>query len=117
MPGFDSTENGTDVHLKWYLSLFSFRFTCLHICSTLCSTLPWFLLSTSYPTTKMLSAIPNIFHKSLNISSIFLWNMSPAGAAPNGNLLYLYLPNWHANVVRYDDFSSSFSCDNQNAHL
>ena len=34
--------------------------------------------------------------------------MSPAGSAPNGNLLNLYLPNWHANVVRYDDFPSNF---------
>ena len=26
-----------------------------------------------------------------------------------GSCLYLYLPNWHANVVRYDDFSSSLN--------
>ena len=51
-------------------------------------------------------AMPNTFGKSLNISCIFHWNMSSAGAVPNGNLLYLYLPNWHANVVRYDDFPS-----------
>ena len=30
------------------------------------------------------------------------------GAGRNGNLLYLYLPNWHVNVVKYDDLSSSF---------
>ena len=30
------------------------------------------------------------------------------GAAPNDNVLNLYLPNWHANEVRYDDLSSSF---------
>ena len=35
--------------------------------------------------------------------------MSPAGAAPIGSDLYLYLPNWHANVIRYDDLSSNFS--------
>ena len=35
--------------------------------------------------------------------------MSPEGAALNGNILYLYLPYWHANVVRYDDLSSSFN--------
>ena len=34
--------------------------------------------------------------------------MSPASAALNGNRLYLYLPNWHANIMRYDDLSSSF---------
>ena len=33
--------------------------------------------------------------------------MLPAGTALNGKHLYLYLPNWHANVVRYDVFLSS----------
>ena len=56
----------------------------------------------------MSSAIPNIFGNSLNISSVFLWNMSPAGATLNGSHLYLYFPNWHMNVVRYHDHSSSF---------
>ena len=41
------------------------------------------------------------------MSSIFLWNMSPARTAPNGSHLYLYLPNWLVNVVKYDDCSSS----------
>ena len=36
-----SPKNGTNVHLKWQLSLFSFRFTCLHICSTFHSVLLW----------------------------------------------------------------------------
>ena len=48
-------------------------------------------------------AIPKTFGKSLNILLIFHTNMSPVGAAPNSNLLHLYLPNWHANVVRHDD--------------
>ena len=56
----------------------------------------------------MSPAMQNTFGHSLNNPSIFLWNTTPAGATPNGNLLYLYLPNWHANVVRYDDFSSNF---------
>ena len=34
--------------------------------------------------------------------------MSPTGAALNRGYLYLYLPNGHANVLRYDDFSSNF---------
>ena len=34
--------------------------------------------------------------------------MLPTGAAPNSNCLSLYLPNWYANVVRYDDLSSNF---------
>ena len=66
-----SPKNGTDVHLKWHLSLFSFRFICLHIYSTLHSLSTWSLPSTSYSTTKMSSAMPNTFGKSLNISSIF----------------------------------------------
>ena len=108
MPGYEFTKYGTDVHLKWNLSLFSFRFTCLHIWSTFIVYHHGSLLSTSYPTTKLSSAIPNTFGKSLYISYIFLCNISPAGAAPNSNLLYLYLPQWHANVVRYEDLSSSF---------
>ena len=51
--------------------------------------------------------MPNAFGSSLGISSVFLWNMSPAGAAPNGSCLYLYLQNWHENMVRYDDCSSN----------
>ena len=104
-----SLKNWTDVHLKWHLSLSSSRLTCLYIHSTLHSVSSWSLPSTSYPTTKMLSAMPNTFVKSLNISSIFLWTISASGASPNGNPLYFYLPNWHANDVRYDNFSSSFS--------
>ena len=38
-----------------------------------------------------------------NIINDPLW-----GAAPSSSLLYLYLPNCHANVVRYDDLSSRF---------
>ena len=38
----------------------------------------------------------------------FLWNMSAAETAPNSRPAYMYLPNWHTNVVRYDDFSLSF---------
>ena len=65
-------KNGTNVHLKWYLSLFSFRFTCLYICSIFYSVS---LLSSpllSYPSTKMSPVVPNTFGKSLNISSFLL---------------------------------------------
>ena len=34
--------------------------------------------------------------------------MSPAGAVPNGNLAYLCVPNWQANVVKYSDFLYNF---------
>ena len=44
----------------------------------------------------------------MNILSILHWNMSPTGAAPNRSHLYQYWPNGHANVVRYDNFSSNF---------
>ena len=52
--------------------------------------------------------MPKTFGISLNISSILHWNMLPTGTALNGSHLYLYLPNGHMNVVRYDDFSSNF---------
>ena len=32
--------------------------------------------------------------------------MYPARAMPNGNLVYVYVSNWHVNVGKYDDFSS-----------
>ena len=34
--------------------------------------------------------------------------MWPAGVAPNSSHLYLHHPNWHVNVVRYNDLSSNF---------
>ena len=46
----------------------------------------------------------NTFSSSLNISSIFLCNILPAAAPPNGSYLYLYLPNWQDYIVKYDDF-------------
>ena len=49
----------------------------------------------------------NTFGSPFNISSFFLWNMSPAGVVPNGSHFYLYLPNVHENVVTYY-CSSSF---------
>ena len=55
----------------------------------------------------MSSAMPNTLGKFLNMSSILHWNMSPAWVAQNGSLLYLYLSNWHMNVVRYDDLLSN----------
>ena len=52
--------------------------------------------------------MPKLFGMSLYILSMLCCNILPAGAAPNIYCLYLYLPNWQANVVRYDDFSSNF---------
>ena len=56
----------------------------------------------------MLSMIPKHFGISLEYFINYCWNMSPTGTAPNRSHLYLYLPNGHANVVRYDDFLSNF---------
>ena len=36
-------NNGTHIHLKWFLSLFNLRFTCLHTYRTLCSDSSWSL--------------------------------------------------------------------------
>ena len=103
-----SPKKGMDVHLKWHFSLFSLRLTSLYLHSTLCTIASWFVLSLSYPMTNILSVMPKMFGISLNISFILHWNMLPTGAAPNGSHFYLYLPNWHTNVIRYDDFSSNF---------
>ena len=59
----------------------------------------------------------NTFGIYLNSSPIFLWNMSPAGAIPNGNLLYLYLPNWHVNLWGMVVIHLVLGYDNQNSHL
>ena len=56
----------------------------------------------------MSSAILNTLGMSLKISSISHLNMLPAGAAPKGKHLYLYLSNGQANVVKYDDCLSNF---------
>ena len=103
-----SPKNWTNVHLIWHLSLLSFRFTCLHICSTLCSVLSCSLPSTSYPTTKMSSAMPETFGKSLNSHLIFFGNYLLQGLLKMAIFCICNLPNWHANIVRYDNFSSSF---------
>ena len=64
-------------------------------------------LSSSYPTIKMLSAMPNTFGRSLSILPIFCQNMSPTGAVLNGNLAYHYVSTLQANVVRYEEFLSN----------
>ena len=50
----------------------------------------------------MSSAMQNTLGKCLNFIYLVLKHIA-YGAVPNGSLLYLYLPNWHVNVVRYDD--------------
>ena len=51
------------------------------------------------------------------IVALYVYVILYASDAPNGNLLYLYLPNWHANIVKYDDFCLVSSCDTLNSHL
>ena len=41
------------------------------------------------------------------ISHLFFIETCPVGAAPNSNLLCLYLLNWHVNIVRHNNLSSS----------
>ena len=67
----------------------------------------WSAPSSSYPITKMSSMMLKTFGMSPKISSVLHWNISPAGTALNGNHLYWYLPNGHANVVRYEDLVSN----------
>ena len=99
-----SPKNGTDVHLKWHLSLFNFKLTYLHLCTTLHTVLSWSLPSASYPTTN------NIISNTEYIGQIFKYfinlplDISPAGAVPNRGHLYLHLPNWHVNIIKYNDF-------------
>ena len=100
-------KHWTDVHLEWHLSVWSFRFCFLQIWRTLhyalSSSAPLMLLSTI----KISSAISNIFGRTLNSLSIFLWNVLPNEAAQNVSHLYMYLPKWHENVFRYSHLSSS----------
>ena len=100
-------KNGIDVHLKWHLSLFSFKLTSSHHLNTLWTAASWSTLSSLYPITNMSSMIPKTFGMSLKIPSILHWNMSPTGVALNGRCLYSYLPNGHVNVVKYDDLVSN----------
>ena len=68
----------------------------------------WSLPSASYHTVEIFSTMPSTFRSSLKISSILQWNISPLMTVPNGSLVYLYLLNWHLNVIKYDDFLSKF---------
>ena len=89
------------------LSLLSFKFSFLHIWSTLYSVLSQSSPFLSWPTIKI-SVMPNVFGSPLNVTSIFS-GILLAGAAPNSSHLYLYLPNWHKNVPIYGNLSSSFN--------
>ena len=103
-----SQKNGMLVHLNRHLSLLNFRFVCLHILSALSSVASWLLPMSFNPSIKMLSAMPNTFGNPRNSSSIFLWNIPPAGATINGSHIYLYLPKGQQKAVRYNDCSSNF---------
>ena len=80
------------VHLNRHT--LSLRFNCLHyICSIFSSISSWSLPCSSNPAIKMSSAMPRSFNMPLNRSFVIFWNMSLAGAVPNGSLTYQYLPN------------------------
>ena len=42
---------------------------------------------------------------------IFHDNISSAATTPNVDLVNMYLPNRHANMVKYEDFLSTFKFD------
>ena len=110
-------KHGTDVHLKWHLSLLSFRFTCLHIYSTIHSVLSWSLPSASHNTTKMSSTMPNTLGTSLNISSIFHWYISTTGLLQMVTFCICICEIGMQILPGMMIFSSSWGCDNQNSHL
>ena len=97
-------KKGILICLKRPLPLFSFKFASLYIQSTLPNVSAQSLPCWSNPAIKMSSTILDTFGILLSTLSIFFWNMSPVGAAPNGNLVYLYLPNGQENVLKYEDF-------------
>ena len=104
MPGYDFTKNGTDVHLELHLSLISLDLL-------VCTSVVLFMVSCHGLSLHLHILQLTVIHKAEyigQISIIFLLNISPIGASLNNNLLYLYMQNWYANVVRYDNFSSSF---------
>ena len=112
-----SLKKGILVYLKIHFFLLSFRFHCMHICSTFSSISLWSLLCSSNLAIKISLTMPKIVGLPLNSSSIFFWNISPATAAPNCSLVYWYLPNRHENVVKYDNLSLNFNYDIPNSCL
>ena len=72
---------GILVHLRWYLFLFSLRFSQLHIYTNSLRVLSRSVTSASHPIIRVSSTIPNTFGRPLKILLIFLWNMSAADAA------------------------------------
>ena len=88
-------QNGILVHLKWYLFLFNLNF------------LSWISAS----------LVPDEYiGRPFNMSAIFLWSMSHAGATPKGSQVSLYLLNGHANVVKYQESYHIPGCDTLNGY-
>ena len=82
------SKNGVVVHLKWDIYFYLVLDFLSGISPLLISGICCFpLLLVSYPTIEMSCAIPKTFDRSLTISLIFYWNMSPAGTTPNGSLV------------------------------
>ena len=87
------------IHLNRCLSVLGFRFSCLHIHNTFSSILSWSLPYSSKPAIKMSSRIPKKFGMPMNNSSILFLNISPTVIAPDGSLMYKYLPNGHQMLL------------------
>ena len=112
-----SPKNGVPIHQNRHLSLFRFRLACLHILRTLLGVILWSLSMSFNPAMRISSAMPNTFCSPWDSWSIFLWNISPDGATPNGSSMYLYLPKGQEKVIKYYDYtSSSLSCGTLGLH-
>ena len=73
-----SSKNGTGVHLKWHLSLFNFRSTCLQIFSTLHNVSSWSFPLASYLATCLLLGLLQMAAFCIYICQIdmqMLWDM------------------------------------------
>ena len=100
-----SPKNGIDVCLKWHLSLFNFRFpfcifvllfiVCFHGVCNCYHTVPINIISNA-----------KSIGFSFNIPSI-LSGICCLLEQLEKEVAFLYLPNWHENVVKYGDCSSN----------
>ena len=82
-------KKGMLVHLHRLFILIKLYISYLHTHSTFSTILFWSFPHSSKPVIKISPAVTNTFNVPLNNSSIFFWNMSSTGAAPNGSLIYI----------------------------
>ena len=88
-----SLKNTTITHLKWHLLLFSFKLS-LWLCISIIFYNQDIICNSKY------------MEQVLEDLILFSWSMLLAHVTLNDNLVNIYLSNWHAKGVRYDDFFS-----------